>query len=656
MTALPRSGARPVGVGRWRIPVEWRTTVASGALIAVAWTAKPLSEEAFVLALLTATVVAGRPIAARALGDLRLRRVGIEALVTIAVAGAVAISEVWEAAAVTFLFALGGALETMAIGRTRRALAHLFELVPETATVLRDGAEVTVDPAEVAVGETVIVRPGGRIPVDGEVRSGRAAVDESLLTGESLPIEKEPGARVVAGTITSGGVLEIRATAVAADTALARIINRVEEAQESKARSQRFIERFARWYTPAVVAAALVTFLLSGRLELALTLLVIACPGALVISMPVAMVAGIGRSARSGILVKGGEALERLAKVTAVALDKTGTLTQGRPRVAAVVPIAEGLRDDDVIVLAASAEAGSEHPLARPILDAAAERGLRPTSAIGSFVAHPGRGVEAVVAGRRVAVGTPALVEELGVEVPAAAAAELAAQRHQGRTAVVVSRGDEVVGVLAVADRLRPETRDALSALRRAGVRRLVMLTGDAGAVARSIASELDLDVVAAELSPEDKLQAVRRLQAEGHVVAMVGDGVNDAPALATADVGVAIGAGGTAVAVEAADVALMTDGIGRLAEAMALSRRTVRVVRQNVAIALATVVLLIAGVLTGHVLMAGGMLVHELSVLVVSVNAVRLLRTGRSRGHVVADRGTVASAVTAPPQEAAAA
>jgi Zn2+/Cd2+-exporting ATPase len=619
---------------------RWTATAVAGALVALGQGADPLAravgatELAAVLptirtvALLGATLVAGAAIAVRAVRDLRIRRVGIEALVTIAAVGAITIGELWEAAAVTWLFALGGALEASTVGRTRAALSRLLELVPERARVRRDGAEVAVAPADVRPGELVIVRPGDRIPVDGEVVAGTAAVDESTITGESMPVEKATGSPVRAGTITSGGRLEIRAERIGSDTALGRIIHRVEEAQEDQVPAQRTIERFARWYTPGVVALAVVAGVATGDVRLALTLLVIGCPGALVISMPVAVVAGIGRAARRGILIRGGEHLETVGRITAVALDKTGTLTEGRPELVAAVPLVPGVTTDDLLRWAAIAEAGSEHPLAVPVLAAARHVGIEVPTTPGGFVAHAGGGVQAVSPdGHRVAVGTPRLLAELGLRVPTAAHDLLERQRAAGRTAVVVVRVDEVVGVLALADRVRDDAAAAVAALRRAGVEHVAMLTGDAHAVAAAVAAQVGIDDVHAELSPEDKLAVIERLRAEGHVVAMVGDGVNDAPALAVADVGIAMGTAGTPVAIETADVALTTDRLPRAAEALSISRRTVRVMRQNVTIALATVAVLLVGVLAREVHMAGGMLVHQGSVLLVILNAMRLLR-----------------------------
>jgi Cd2+/Zn2+-exporting ATPase len=603
------------------------TPSASGVLMVAAVAARQLDAiSASRVLMIVAVVVAGTRIAVRAVRALYARTIGIELLVTVAVSGAVAIGEYWEAAAVTFLFAVGGALEAMTLGRTRRALRELLDLAPTVAVVVRDGRQVEVAPDQAGVGETVVIKNGARVPVDGEVLSGQAAIDESSITGESIPAEKQPGTRVFAGTVARSGFLAVRATGVGADTTLARVIHRVEQAQEAKAHAQRFIERFARWYTPGIIVLAAVTGVWTRDVELALTLLVIGCPGALVISMPVSIVAGIGRAARSGILIKGGEHLETTARITAVAFDKTATLTRGRPVLTDLVPT-PGTSSEELLAWAAAAEAGSEHPLATPILRAAAQAGLDTPAVPQHVVSHPGKGVESHTAAGRVLVGTLALLDELGVHQDGATAGVVARLAQAGRTPMVVAVEDRVLGVLAVADQPRPDAAAAVAALRRAGVTRVLMLTGDDVRVARSVGGAVGVGEVAAGLLPEDKLAAVRALQDEGHVVAMVGDGVNDAPALAVADVGVAMGAAGSAVAVETADVALLGDRLARLPEAIALSRRTVRNLRQNVAIALATVTFLLAGVLAGGVTMALGMLVHQVSVLVVIANGMRLLR-----------------------------
>ena len=591
---------------------------------------QPLAALATVL-MVMAAVVAGAPIAVRAWRALRARAFGIDLLVLVAAAGAVAIGEYWEAAAVTTLFAIGNALEAATLNRTRAALAELVAVAPTVALVERGAERVEVPAFDVALGETVLVRHGTKVPVDGEVIAGTGAVDEAAITGESLPVEKAVGDAVYAGTLSHAGFLRVKATGVGADTTLARIIERVEEAQDAKSKTQRFMDRFSAWYTPAIIVVALVAGALTGRVELALTLLVVSCPGALVISIPVSIVAGVGRAARDGVLIKGGEYLEATARIDALAVDKTGTLTRGRPVVTDVVVLAPDTTERDVLGWAAVAEVASHHPLARPILAAAGAAPALPE--VSETV--PGKGVMAISGGRTVLVGNRALLcmfwsKRVGAGCPTALAdaetvsADLA---RSGRTPMIVAVDGEVLGVIAVADEIRADASAFVAAMRSAGVERLVMLTGDTAAVAHHVASRIGIEDVRAALLPEDKLTAVQDLQRSGHTVAMLGDGVNDAPALATADVGVALGAIGSPVAIETADVALLHDDLLKLPHAIAGARRTVRVMRQNIAIALVTVGLLLAGVLTGGVTMAAGMLAHEASVLIVIVNAMRLLR-----------------------------
>ncbi|WP_446740549.1 heavy metal translocating P-type ATPase [Ornithinimicrobium sp. CNJ-824] len=611
--------------------------------------------------MILAAVVAGTPVVLKAWRALTARVVGIDLLVSIAAIGAVIIGNYWEAAAVTFLFAVGHGLEAATLNKTRSTLAELVAVAPDVAVVLRDGEQVEVPAAQVGTGETVLVKNGTKVPVDGTVSGGTGALDEASITGESIPVEKSAGDQVFAGTIATGGFLQVTATGVGTDTTLARIIHRVEEAQDAKARTQAFMDRFSAWYTPAIIVLALGVGLLTQDVVLALTLLVIGCPGALVISIPVSIVAGIGRGAKDGILIKGGEFLETSAKIDAVALDKTGTLTEGRPRLTDVVVLGD-LDRDDVLQLAARAEAGSEHPLARPVLEAAAAEGLRVPGLPEHTEPVPGKGVVATLAGSRVAVGNLALVageqdvaatDGPGGDLSRAAQVveELAAA---GRTPMVVARDGRVLGVVAVADRVRDDAPEMVRRLHASGVKKVVMLTGDIEPVARAVGAAVGVDEVRAGLLPEDKLEAVEDLRRQGYVVAMVGDGVNDAPALATADIGVAMGAAGTGVAIETADIALMKDDLLKLPEAVSLARRTVNNMRQNIAVALLTVAALLAGVLFGGVTMAIGMLVHEVSVLVVIVNAMRLLR--RHRGTDVRSqddhRGPGRSAGVAPSED----
>lgn len=581
--------------------------------------------------LAAAAVTAGIPTAVSALRALRYKSVGIDLLVTTAVAGALAIGEFTEAGVVAFLFVFGSWLEARTLTRTRDALRGLIDMAPRQATVLRGGTPVTVPADEVAVDELVVVRIGDLVPVDGEILHGAGTLDEATVTGEALPVHREVGGRVRSGTVLTGGYLEVRADRVGDDTTFARIIQLVEEAQDSKARTQRWLDRFAAWYTPAIVVLAILALVLTRDLRFALTFLVIACPGALVISTPVSLVAGLGNAARHGALVKGGDALERLARFTTLVVDKTGTLTQGRPEVTDVVA-APGFEPDKVLALAAGLEHASEHPLGRAIVAAARPGGLPEVSPAGVEVV-PGAGIGGLVrdgaATRLVRVGSERLFDG-AVDGWAGLADRAVALERAGATVAFVTVDGAPAGLIAVADRLRPEVPAVLGALRGRGVRRIVMLTGDNPHTARAVAEQAGIagadDEVAARLLPDDKLDHVRRLAGSGGGVAMLGDGVNDTPAIAAADVGLAMGAG-TDASLEAADVVLVGNRFDQLLQARAVARATLRNMAQNTAIALGTVAVLLVGVVGGHVHMAGGMLVHEVSVLAVILNATRLVR-----------------------------
>jgi Cd2+/Zn2+-exporting ATPase len=620
-------------------------TLLSGSLIAIAfgsqyffgWTA------VYNMSMLAAAVISGWDIAARAVTSLRNRYISIELLVTIAAFGALLIGEYWESAAVTFLFIFGAYLEARTLGQTRKILSGLLDLTPSTAIVVRDGRQVEVLPHEVEADEMVLVKPGTKIPVDGEVIDGRSAVDESAITGEPMPEEKTSGSKVFAGTVNQNGLLKIHATGIGADTTLARIIRRVEEAQDEKAPTQQFIERFARWYTPLIIGLSLAAFLITRNIELALTLLVIGCPGALVISTPVSVVAGIGRAAKSGILIKGGEYLENAGKISALALDKTGTLTQGKPRLTEIIPFGvaptPGLfsankkwnaAQASALYWAAVVEASSEHPLARSILLEAETLGKIPSAE--HFETRTGRGVWAQSDGHRIAVGTPELMRELAIPVADEPKAALAGLKSEGETAVLVALDGQVIAALGIADPLRETAPAMIQRLKKIGLKRIVMLTGDDRLTAMSIARQAGIDDVRAELLPEEKLAVIRELQKAGYVVAMLGDGINDAPALAAANLGIAMGAAGTDIAIETADIALMSDDLLKLPEAIRLSRATLNNIHQNVVIALVTVTFLLLGVLFGQVHMAGGMLIHEASVLIVILNGMRLLGQNSQR------------------------
>ncbi|MFT0848170.1 cation-translocating P-type ATPase [Actinomycetaceae bacterium L2_0104] len=631
-TGPKNNTARHVAALRRWLRSSWTVPALSGGLIISSWLT-PLPTVSNLL-MITAAAVAGTPVIIKAVRALRAGAVGIDLLVSVAVIGAIVIAEYWEAAAVTFLFSVGHALETATLARTRAALSDLISVAPDTAVIVRDGRHTEVPVHEVRVDDVVVVKNGAKVPVDGVVVAGTASMDESSITGESIPVEKTESDQVYAGTISLGGLIQVRTTGAGSDTTLARVIRRVEEAQDAKAPTARFMDRFAAWYTPAIILGALVAGLLTSDVELALTLLVIGCPGALVISIPVSIVAGVGRAARDGILIKGGEFLETTARIDTVALDKTGTLTAGRPELTRVLPLREDVTERDIVRWAALAEIGSEHPLARPILEAAEREGVSPRRIAEHTSSIPGKGIAATESGRRILVGNSGMMRDFGVslEDKTLGGAETAMQKvsEEGQTGIFVALDGNIIGIVAVADRVRPGAAEMVRVLHDTGVSRVVMLTGDAEPVAHAVARQTGIDEVHAGLLPEGKLEGITRLQEANHTVAMVGDGVNDAPALATADIGVAMGAQGSAVAVETADIALMGDRLSRLPEAIHLAKRTVRNLHQNIMLAVLTVIFLLIGVLAGGVTMAIGMLVHEASVLVVVLNAMRLLRKRR--------------------------
>lgn len=542
----------------------------------------------------------------RGLRALRVGSLDINILVTLASLGAMVLGEWSEAAAVMFLFAIAQLLETWAMGRARRAIQALMQLAPSEATVLRDGELAKVPVGSVKPGEVILVRPGDRLPLDGVVTSGESAVDQATITGESMPVNKAAGDEVFAGTINGHGALELRVTHHAEDTTLARIMHAVEEAQATRAPTQSLVDRFAKVYTPAVVVlAALIAIApplaLGGEwgtwFYRALALLVIACPCALVISTPVTIVSGLTGAARAGVLIKGGAQLEAAGQLSTIAFDKTGTLTLGRLQLTDVIPL-NGLGSRELIGLAAGVDRHSEHPVARAIVHAAARDGIEPVESTG-FTALPGRGARATVGGQPIFIGNMRICADLGTcrdEVHEA----IARLEGQGKTAILLSNETEPLGVLAIADEPRPGARENIEAVRRAGIRRVVMLTGDNRAVATRVGAELGVDDVRAGLLPADKQVAVAALREAGERVGVVGDGVNDAPALAAADLGIAMGAAGSHVALETADVVLMSDDLGQVAQTIGRSRRTVRIVKENIAFALGTKVVFLALALAG--------------------------------------------------------
>jgi Cd2+/Zn2+-exporting ATPase len=615
--------------GRWWTTAKARLTLASGAALAAAFGAGFLLPAAkdwiFIVAMLVGLVpIARRAIAAAGNG----MPFTIEMLMTIAAVGAVVIGAAEEAAAVVFLFLVGELLEGVAAGRARAGIRALAALVPKTALVERDGTTREIPADRLVLGDVVLVRPGERIAADGVVLSGESGVDESPVTGESAPVAKEPGAAVFAGTVNGEAALRIRVTAAAQDNTIARVVRLVEEAQEARAPTERFIDGFARYYTPAVVAvAALVAvappFAFGAGWDewiyKGLAILLIGCPCALVISTPAAIASGLAAGARRGLLMKGGAVLETARKVTVVCFDKTGTLTAGKPQVTDI--LAAGRPEVEVLALAAALEAGSSHPLAHAILSCAEAEGIARVPAEAAK-AMGGKGVSGLVEGREVFLVSPraaAALAPLGPELEA----RIADLNSAGKTCSVVVADGAVAGVIAMRDEPRPDAADGISALAAQGIRTL-MLTGDNRRTAEAIGAALGIEV-RAELLPQDKLDAVGALKREGAVVANVGDGINDAPALAAADIGIAMG-GGTDVALETADAAVLHGRVKDVAAILDLSRRTMGNIHQNIAIALGLKAVFLVTTIAGITGLWPAILADTGATVLVTLNALRLL------------------------------
>jgi Cd2+/Zn2+-exporting ATPase len=618
------------GAATWRA----RLVIVSGATLAAgllfAWRNDPVTAAALSL---VSAVTGGVYPARRAISAVRSRTVDINVLMVIAVAGAIALGDWAEAASVVFLFSIAQWLEVRTMERARQAIRALIDLAPQEALVKRHGHDHRVKVDDVRVGEEIVIRPGDKVPLDGEVVAGHSDVNEAPITGESLPVDKGPGQEVYAGTINGRGALEVRITRLRRDTRLSRIIHLVEAAQAQRAPVQTFVDRFARIYTPAVIAVAIVIAIVPPLLlqadasewfYRALVLLVISCPCALVISTPVSIVAALAGAARSGVLIKGGAYLERLASVTTVAFDKTGTLTRGEPQVVDVIAL-NGASAREVLERAAALEARSDHPIARAILRRAEEAGIRPAAATNVVALH-GLGAEGRIGGQAALVGSERLFADRQL-VPDRDTDGFARHRLAGRTLVLVALDGRTVGGLAIADRPRESAREAVELLREHGVRHVAMLTGDHPDTARTIAAELGLDEHRAALLPEHKHTAVRQLRAAYGPVLMVGDGVNDAPALAAADVGVAMGAAASDAALETADVALMSDELLKLPYTLRLARATLRNIKTNVAISLVLKAAFLVMAITGVATLWMAILADTGASVIVVANALRLLR-----------------------------
>jgi len=566
--------------------------------------------------------------------SLRHWSIEVDLLMVLAALGAGYLGDFTEGAILLFLFSLSNVLQAYAMRRTRQAISALMELRPDTVTILRDGRELQVSVEEVQVGDVVALHPGDRVPLDGVIERGSGAFDESAITGESMPVLKTPGMTVLAGTLNQTGAIAMRVTKPAHESTLARIITMVSEAQARKARSQSFLEYFEQRYAIGVIVAVALFILAMPALTGAafadvfyrgMVLLTVASPCALVISVPASLLSAIAAGARRGVLFKGGVHLEELSKVRVIAFDKTGTLTFGKPVVTDLVPEGD-IDEQELLTVAARAEQPSEHPIARAILHAAEERGIT-IAPPDQFTAVTGMGVKAMWDGVETLVGSPRLFAEAGVIVPAGLLARADELIGQGRGSVLlVRRGKQWLGLVAVMDRERPDAAQRIAELRAAGIERIVMLTGDNPQVAEAMARRLGIDEVHAGLLPADKLRIVEQLRQRYGAVAMVGDGVNDAPALAAATVGIAMGAAGTDAALETADLVLMRDDLGAISYALRLSRRTQRVVWQNIAFALAVVVVLVSATLTIGVPLPLGVVGHEGSTIIVVLNGLRLL------------------------------
>ena len=580
------------------------------------------NEEIALFSMVAASLLGIAPIAIQAYQALRVKVVSIDVLVTVAVGGAFMISNFEESAIVTFLFLFGAYLEQRTLNKTRSAIKELTEMAPETALKQTDDGEFEeVDVDEVDVGDILLVKTGAKVPVDGTVLSGFGYINEASITGESIPVTKETGTPVYAGTILENGTIQIAADRVGEDTTFGKIIELVEEAQDSKSEAERFIDRFSRHYTPAVLLFAVVVWLFSRNIELAITMLVLGCPGALVIGVPVSNVAGIGNGARHGVLLKGSEVIHDFSRVETMVFDKTGTLTLGNPTVADKVIYGDNA--DEALAFLASVERESSHPLAKAITEHVGDIGL---FEVGQTDVVKGGGVIARIEGHRIAVGNVALMERENVGFSEKAGADIARLEESGNSLVLTAIDGELRVLMGIRDQVRPGVKEVLQKLKKLGIKDLVLLSGDNQATVDLAARELGLTEAHGNMLPEDKSAYIKELQGRGKIVAFVGDGVNDSPSLALAQIGIAMG-GGTDVAIETSDVVLMNSDLGRLPHALGLSKATAANMRQNIIIAVGVVVFLLAGLfLSEWMNMSIGMLAHEGSILVVILNGMRLL------------------------------
>lgn len=610
------------------------TIISSGILIAAGFVIQHTTAPALVSILLyaAAIVLSGYKPMKSAWYAVKSKSLDMNVLMSSAAIGAAIIGEWFEGATVVFLFALGTALQTSSLEKTRRSIRGLMDLAPDEAWV-KQGTELVKKRAdEITIDEIIIIKPGDRIPLDGTIIEGHSSINQAPITGESIPVEKQIGDTAFAGTINESGSLEIKVTKLANDTAIARIIHQVEEAQDQRAPAQAFIDRFSHYYTPIVFSIALALIVLpplfgfgtwSEWVYRGLALLIVACPCALVISTPVAIVSAIGNAARNGVLIKGGTFLEKAGTIDAIAFDKTGTLTEGKPQVTDV--ITNGVTESELLEVAFTLEDYSTHPIAKTIVAHAKDKGIKKAEGH-AFSNLTGKGVQAEITGTIHYAGNIKLFDALGTDLKIIREQALAFQKD-GKTIVIIGTAEKALGIIAVADTIRETAVRSLKELRKTGVKQLIMLTGDNKGTAEKVANGTDINRYFAELMPEDKVKAIKQLQQEGHHVAMVGDGINDAPALATADIGIAMGGAGTDTAMETADIVLMADNLEQLPHTMKLSRRALNIIKQNIwfsiLIKLAALVLIVPGWLTLWM----AVLSDTGAAVIVVLNALRLLK-----------------------------
>ncbi|KZD13029.1 heavy metal translocating P-type ATPase [Oenococcus oeni] len=600
-------------------------TLVTGILIVLGMLSKYLLQFTlgYQVILAVASIIAVIPIAVRAWSALRNKVFSIELLVSIAVIGAFIIGEFNESAIVTFLFLFGSYLESKTLQKTRTAIKGLTDMSPTTATLVTDDGTEEVDVDDVDEGDVVLVKTGSQVPVDGIVVEGNGYLNEASITGEARQINKQLKDSVYSGTMVENGYLKIKATQVGDDTTFAKIIELVEEAQDTKSKAEKFIDRFAQYYTPAVLVLAVLVFAFSRDFRLAITVLVLGCPGALVIGAPVSNVAGIGNGAKRGILIKGGEVVDTFAKVDTLVFDKTGTLTEGNTAVTTMHTYTNNA--DNQLALAAAIEGVSDHPLGQAIVSYADQQSVGVAPVLDDTGTVKGQGICAQVGKQEVVIGNQKMLTAHNIKLNPTQLKDLNDLQAGGQSTVIMAVDGQVKLIFGIADTIRPGVKDSLAALKAQGIKKLVMLTGDNELTAQAVANELNLDEVHANLLPEEKVEYVKKLKAAGNTVAFIGDGINDSPSIANADIGIAMGSG-TDVAIDTSDVVLMQSSFPTLVHAHGLTKKTVSNTRENIFIAIATVAFLLIGLIFGYIYMASGMFVHEASILVVIFNAMRLI------------------------------